>query len=103
MTSEPQTSFGRERWHGFYTGAYWNRRRRLQLLEHPLCKFCAERGQVVRATVVDHVERHRGNWNKFVLGDLQSLCKRCHDSAKKKQEQDRPGVDADGWPLDRRS
>ena len=66
----------------------------------PLCKFCADRGLVVRAAVVDHVEPHRGDWNKFVLGPLQSLCATCHNSTKQKLEQVRPGVDADGWPLD---
>ena len=90
----------REAWHHFYTGGFWQRRRRLQLLEQPLCKFCADRGLVVRAAVVDHVEPHRGDWNKFVLGPLQSLCATCHNSTKQKLEQERPGVDADGWPLD---
>jgi 5-methylcytosine-specific restriction endonuclease McrA len=103
MTNQPQTPFGREAWHHFYTGAYWQRRRRQQLLAHPLCKFCGERGQVVRATVVDHVKPHRGDWNLFVLGALQSLCAPCHNSIKQKLEQERPGVDADGWPLDRRN
>lgn len=101
MTNSPPS--GRAAWHGFYTGAYWNRRRRLQLLEHPLCVFCAEQGQVVRATVVDHVKPHRGDWNLFVLGPLQSLCAPCHNSTKKTLEQEKPGADADGWPLDRRS
>ena len=92
----------RETWHHFY-GGYWQRRRRLQLLEHPLCKFCADGGVVTRASVVDHVEPHRGDWNKFVLGDLQSLCKRCHDSIKQRHEQTGvSAVDADGWPLDRK-
>ena len=68
-------TLSRETWHHFY-GGYWQRRRRLHLLEHPLCKFCADGGVVTRASVVDHVEPHRGDWNKFVLGDLQSLCKR---------------------------
>jgi 5-methylcytosine-specific restriction endonuclease McrA len=102
MASQPQTSSGRATWHHFYTGGYWQRRRRLQLLAHPLCAFCAERGAVARATVVDHVKPHRGNWNLFVLGELQSLCGPCHNSIKQRLEQEKPGVDADGWPLDRR-
>jgi 5-methylcytosine-specific restriction endonuclease McrA len=90
-------------WHQFYSTAYWLRRRRAQLRAHPLCKFCADRHLVVRATIVDHVEPHRGNWDKFVLGKLQSLCETCHNSTKKMMERDRPGVDADGWPLDRQN
>jgi 5-methylcytosine-specific restriction endonuclease McrA len=88
-------------WHQFYTTRYWLRRRRLQLRAHPLCKFCADNGLVVRATIVDHVEPHRGDWDKFVLGPLQSLCESCHNSTKQRFEHGRPGVDADGWPLDR--
>ena len=31
------------------------------------------------ATDVDHVEDHKGNWEKFIDRDnLQSLCHRCH-------------------------
>ena len=91
----------REAWHHFYTSGFWQRRRRLQLLKHPLCKFCAERGVLMRAVIVDHVKPHRGDWNLFALGELQSLCKRCHDSTKQRLEQERPGADAQGWPLDR--
>jgi hypothetical protein len=32
-----------------------------------------KRGIVRAATIVDHVEPHRGDWNQFVLGKLQSL------------------------------
>jgi len=92
----------RAAWHHFYTSAFWQRRRRLQLLEQPLCRFCADRGLTVRAVVVDHVKPHRGDWNKFALGPLQSLCAPCHNSTKQKLEWERPGADADGWPLDRR-
>ncbi len=57
-----------------YDSARWHRIRKLQLAEHPLCKFCAERGIVTPATICDHVEPHRGDINKFWVGALQSLC-----------------------------
>jgi len=57
------------------------RLRKLQLQRHPLCKFCLDRGIVTAAKVVDHVIPHRGNWNSFVTGELQSLCEPCHKSA----------------------
>ena len=51
-----------------------------QLLAEPFCRMCAERGVCTRATVVDHVEPHRGDWGRFTdRRNLQSLCKRCHD------------------------
>ena len=56
----------------------------------------------VAANTCDHVEPHRGDVNKFWLGPFQSLCKECHDSAKRFIEQRgyRPDVGPDGWPLD---
>ena len=32
-------------WDRFYATARWARIRKHQLLEHPLCAFCAERGE----------------------------------------------------------
>jgi 5-methylcytosine-specific restriction endonuclease McrA len=93
-------------WAGLYATARWQRLRRHQLREHPLCKFCLEKGIVEPATVVDHVEPHGGDRVKFFVGfdGLQSLCKRCHDSAKKQIELHgyRKDVGLDGWPLDPR-
>ena len=65
-------------------------------------QFCLERGIVEPATVVDHIEPHRGDLNKFALGRLQSLCKPCHDGAKRQIEQRgyRSDIGLDGWPLD---
>ena len=89
-------------WHGFYTTARWQRLRRHQLREHPLCKFCLAQGRVVPATVVDHVVPHRGDWTKFCTGALQSLCDLCHKSTKKQIEQQGFCCDVglDGLPLD---
>jgi len=51
-----------------------------QLLREPWCRECARRGIHTRATVVDHIQPHRGNWTRFIDRDnLQSLCKSCHD------------------------
>jgi hypothetical protein len=61
-------------WNDWYGTARWQRLRRLQLRQQPLFKFCLERGIVTAANSVDHVTPHRGNWNAFVTGELQSLC-----------------------------
>lgn len=89
-------------WADFYKTARWKRLRRLQLKEHPLSKFCLERGIVERATVVDHVESHRGDWTKFCTGKLQSLCELCHKSTKREIELYgyRRDVGLDGYPTD---
>jgi 5-methylcytosine-specific restriction protein A len=61
-------------WDRFYKTARWQRLRGMQLRRHLLCKFCLERGIVTAANLVDHVIPHRGDWNAFVLVELQSLC-----------------------------
>ena len=64
--------------------------------------MCEQRGIAKAGTVVDHVDRHHGDPLKFFTGDLQSLCKGCHDSAKRLQELHghAPGCDERGNPLD---
>ncbi len=44
----------------------------MHLRRHPFCVRCGE-----PADTADHIERHNGDREKF-LGDLQSLCVRCH-------------------------
>ena len=89
-------------WDNFYKTSRWQRLRRLQLQRHPLCKFCLERAIVTAANVVDHVTPHRGDWNAFVTGELQSLCEPCHKSTKREIELRgyRSDVGLDGYPTD---
>ena len=50
-----------------------------QLLREPYCRECAKHGMRVRATDVDHIEPHKGSWERFTDCDnLQSLCHSCH-------------------------
>jgi 5-methylcytosine-specific restriction enzyme A len=91
-----------ETWKHFYDTGFWQRRRRLQLIAHPLCRYCAEGGVVTPATHVDHVKPHKGDWTLFCLGELQSLCAPCHNSRKQLVEARGHDimVDDDGWPTD---
>jgi len=92
------------KWHGWYKRMNGLRRRAYQLQAEPLCRLCAQEGRLTPATVVDHVTPHKGDYNSFRLGALQSLCARCHSSTKaivEKRGYD-PAVGADGWPIDRR-
>lgn len=89
-------------WRAWYNSKRWYRLRHHQLAAHPLCAFHHSRGEIVAAAVVDHVDPHRGDETKFWLGPFQSLCKACHDGAKKRIEIvgfDK-AVGPDGWPLD---
>ena len=70
----------------WYSLALWRRRRAHQLANEPLCCTCTEAGRVTPATIADHIVPHRGDWALFVGGELQSLCKHHHDSAKHAEE-----------------
>lgn len=64
--------------------------------------MCRADGRLTAATVADHVAPHRGDAAAFWRGELQSLCKACHDG--RKQQAERlgylPDVDAAGLPID---
>lgn len=68
-------------WHDWYGLPIWrDRLRPNQLLKEPFCFECLRIGRRTRATVVDHVKPHRGEWMLFVdETNLQSLCKWHHD------------------------
>lgn len=91
-------------WRRLYNTKAWHRLRTAQLRDEPLCKFCLEQGRTEAATIVDHIVPHKGDHGLFFdPGNLASLCKTCHDSAK--QAAERRGVEAigsrvDGTPID---
>lgn len=62
-------------------GRQWRKAREKYLGENPLCVMHLAQGEIVAASVVDHVVPHRGDNEKFWdVGNWQSLCKRCHDA-----------------------
>lgn len=68
-------------------GGKWQRERERFLSQHPLCCYCQAEGRVTAATVVDHKVPHRGDQSLFwSQSNWQPLCKRCHDSTKKEEE-----------------
>lgn len=69
----------RSPWRGWYGKAEWKAIRAAQLAAHPVCKMCMAEGVVTSATVVNHVRPHRGDWELFIAGPFESLCKACHD------------------------
>ena len=88
----------RRTWYGL---ASWKERRHHQLQIEPLCAICEVEGRVTGATIADHIEPHKGNWNAFRTGPLRSLCKPCHDSLQGiKAKGYRSDVGDDGMPTD---
>lgn len=90
-------------WRSWYSLQRWRRRARHQLREHPLCASCLKANRVTAATIADHNPPHKGDWNKFRLGPLQSLCADCHN---RKWADDHHGyscdIGDDGLPIDPR-
>jgi 5-methylcytosine-specific restriction enzyme A len=88
-------------WRDWYNLQSWRRRRAHQLRLEPLCVLCREAGRLAAATVADHHPPHKGDYNKFVLGPLRSLCQDCHQGV---CAVDKRGYSlasgADGLPLD---
>lgn len=85
-----------------YTTKRWRALRQAQLLSEPLCRMCQEIGRFVTASVVDHIEPHKGDMDKFWSGPFQSLCNHCHNSHKKRLESGGGvvGCDLNGFPID---
>lgn len=85
-----------------YNNKLWRQIRRELLRDEPLCRRCKSLGRVTLATVADHIEPHKGDEVKFWTGELQPLCKACHDGWKAKLENRGrdTSVGPDGWPLE---
>jgi hypothetical protein len=102
MNNRTQRSPEARDWQKWYKLKAWLQRRAGQLAKQPLCEMCLKMGHVTVATVCDHVEQHRGDWDLFIRGDVQSLCRPHHSSTKQREERRgySIGVGADGYPLD---
>jgi 5-methylcytosine-specific restriction enzyme A len=73
-------------WRAFYRTREWREIRARQRAAQPLCERCLKAGKTVPMAVVNHVERHRGDWAKFIAGPFESLCKPCHDGEVQREE-----------------
>lgn len=66
----------------------WQKARLEFFKANPLCINCQGQGELIQATVVDHIKPHRGNQTLFWdQTNWQSLCKKCHDKKTRTQEQ----------------
>ena len=83
----------------------WAKYRLSFLRNNPLCTRCKAAGRTTPATVVDHIEPHKGDSVKFWAPENhQSLCMSCHSGDKQRQEKSGSegyrGAGPDGSPLD---
>lgn len=91
------------KWGHLYSTKRWRERRLAHLRRSPLCAMCLalEPPRLTPATVAHHVKQHNGDTHLFFHGELQSLCKRHHDSDAQIAERAPPACDIDGYPTDR--
>lgn len=88
-----------------YRTPRWQRIRAETLARDSACVIHKrELGEIVPATICDHVEPHRNRVELFFRGPFQGLCKPCHDAKKQREERlgFSPTIGADGWPVDDR-
>jgi len=78
----------RERWEwrAWYGTQRWRKRAKHQLTIEPLCRMCAAEGIIRPARHADHIVPHRGDYELFWFGALQSLCDPHHNSVKQAEE-----------------
>jgi 5-methylcytosine-specific restriction protein A len=84
----------------------WEKARLAYLMQHPLCVMCLDVGRVATATVVDHIQPHKGDMSKFWdRENWQALCKPCHDRHKQSQDVNGSisGCGVDGVPFARKA
>jgi 5-methylcytosine-specific restriction enzyme A len=84
-------------------GSKWQSYRTRFLRENPFCRLCWQAKRQSRATVVDHIQPHKGDKTLFwARSNHQALCQTCHDGTKKQLEVSGTlrGCDASGVPLD---
>lgn len=74
-------------WRRWYWTNRWRKLAKTHLANEPLCRACLSRGEVMTATICDHIVPHRGDVNLFWKGARQSLCASCHSRGKQRDEQ----------------
>jgi 5-methylcytosine-specific restriction endonuclease McrA len=97
LNSKPKQE---RRW---YDTTRWRKASRRFLDANPLCVLCARIGRDTAATVVDHIELHRNDYEKFWSEDnWQGVCASCHSAAKRMQETHgySQAADINGLPID---
>jgi 5-methylcytosine-specific restriction enzyme A len=81
----------------WYRTHAWRRIASMQLKLEPLCRACRAVGRVERAWACDHVNGFN-NFNEFLCGPFQSLCRGCSDT-KQRGHAPRPWIGLDGMPI----
>lgn len=102
MPKESRSAEGKA-YQRLYWTARWKRIREALFDSEPYCRMCSKPHKLVRATVADHVIDHHGDEHLFFNGELQPLCKTCHDSVKQRETKrgaKQAAFGLDGFPVE---
>ena len=87
-----------------YSRKAWKELRMSVLLDQPLCEYCLLVGRTTSATLVDHIEPHKGDLKLFFdRTNLASCCDQCHSGFKQRFEETgdgKLGFDLEGYPIE---
>ena len=61
-----------------YSSARWTRLRASYIVLNPICERCFGLGIIEPVFVVDHIKEIRDGGDPWDMGNLQSLCRNCH-------------------------
>ena len=62
----------------------WDKARTAYIRKHPFCVCCEAQGRIHPAQLVDHIEPHKGDMDKFWdAGNWQGLCEWCDKNIKR--------------------
>ena len=64
----------------FYNSMRWRNLRKHFIKKNPICVRCRYKGEIVSATVVDHIIPISQGGSPIDIKNLQSLCERHHNS-----------------------
>lgn len=91
----------------YQTKLWRNLREQALLRDRFTCCRCGvhlKRGKTSpQSAVVHHIKAHKGAWELFHdIGNLQSVCKKCHDGPIQAEEVRgySTEIGQDGWPVD---
>ena len=63
----------------------WKKLRAVKRMADPLCEECKAKGIIKGAECVDHITPISKGGDPYSWSNLQSLCKKCHDSKSGKE------------------
>jgi 5-methylcytosine-specific restriction enzyme A len=69
----------------FYAKWKWKKTAKAHKEKFPLCEACKEKGFTTAVEITDHIIRMQDGGDPYHFDNLQSLCRKCHNSKSGKE------------------